>query len=348
MLNYILAGFGLNPTQYIVEPFGSGLINHTYKVSGNGKQYILQQVNTQVFKAPADIVCNLKQLQDYFNQTHPSYLFVAPLPTLKGDTLMQSPLGNIYRLFPFVEGSHTVDVIGDEKQAFEAAKQFGKFTALLKDFDASRLKYTLPDFHNLNLRYQQFIAACENADSLRQKQASAEIEQAHEFEHIVQVYNQLIADQAIPLRVIHHDTKISNVLFDDEQNGLCVIDPDTIMPGYYLSDVGDMMRTYLSPANEEETDLEQVYIRPEIFSAICHGYLSEMGSILIPAELKNFNFSGQMMIYMQALRFLTDFLNNDSYYGAKYEGHNLKRARNQFKLLSEYAKASSNFEQLVK
>jgi thiamine kinase-like enzyme len=147
--------------------------------------------------------------------------------------------------------------------------------------------------------------------------------------------------------VIHHDTKISNVLFDDEQNGLCVIDLDTVMPGYYLSDVGDMLRTYLSPANEEETNLFKVYIREDIFSAIYRGYMSEMGDVLSEAEKRNFIFSGKMMIYMQAIRFLADFLNNDVYYGAKYPGHNLTRAKNQFKLLKEYIKTEERFRQLT-
>jgi thiamine kinase-like enzyme len=135
--------------------------------------------------------------------------------------------------------------------------------------------------------------------------------------------------------VTHHDTKISNVLFDDQDNGLCVIDLDTVMPGYFISDVGDMMRTYLSPVNEEEKDLSKIIIRNEYFKAITDGYLSEMSAELTEKEKEHFVYAGKFMIYMQALRFITDHLNNDHYYGAAYEGHNFVRANNQAVLLQK-------------
>ena len=135
------------------------------------------------------------------------------------------------------------------------------------------------------------------------------------------------------LRVTHHDTKISNVLFNQEDKGLCVIDLDTVMPGYFISDVGDMIRTYLSPANEEEKDFSKIEIREEYFSAIWKGYMSEMNDELSTEEKNHFIYAGKFMIYMQAIRFLTDHLNNDIYYGAKYPGHNLVRAGNQAVLL---------------
>jgi len=347
MFYNILSNFGLNPSDYTIQPFGSGLINHTLKVSGNSKDYILQQINVNVFKYPGHIAKNLALLQAYFDKTYPDYLFVGPLPTVKGDFLVKSATGTVFRLFPFIKASQTINFISAEKEAYEAAKQFGRFTRLLNDFETGKLEYTLTDFHNLKLRFEQFKKASESAETNKLAQAHLEIKEAHEYYDIVQTYNQLITNNVIPLRVIHHDTKISNVLFDGEQNGLCVIDLDTVMPGYYLSDVGDMMRTYLSPSNEEETDLSKVYIRENIFSAICRGYLSEMGNTLSDTEKKYFIFSGKLMIYMQAIRFLTDFLNNDIYYEAKYPDHNLNRARNQFKLLKEYENAEETLEQLM-
>ncbi|HSZ34114.1 MAG TPA: aminoglycoside phosphotransferase family protein [Puia sp.] len=347
MFDNILLSFGLNPSDYTIQPFGSGLINHTLKVSGKARDYILQQINVNVFKSPDDIAENLSLLNSHFRKTKPDYLFVAPLPTISGDFLVKSASGDVFRLFPFVKGSQTVNFISSKKQAFEAAKQFGKFTRLLKDFETGQLKYTLPDFHNLALRYEQFKAASQNALGERLDQAANEIKEVYKHRHILQTYTQLIANSEMPLRVIHHDTKISNILFDDQQNGLCVIDLDTVMPGYYLSDVGDMMRTYLSPANEEEADFSKIHIRENFFSAVCKGYLSEMGSVLSETEKKYFIFSGELMIYMQAIRFLTDFLNNDIYYGTKYPGHNLNRARNQFTLLNKYVEAEGKFRQLM-
>jgi Ser/Thr protein kinase RdoA (MazF antagonist) len=134
-------------------------------------------------------------------------------------------------------------------------------------------------------------------------------------------------------RCTHHDTKISNVLFDHDDKGLCVIDLDTVMPGYFISDVGDMMRTYLCPVSEEEQDLSKITVRKEFYDAIVSGYLSEMGEELDETEKQYFHYAGEFMIYMQALRFLTDHINNDVYYGAKYEGHNFVRAGNQLTLL---------------
>jgi len=347
MLEKILQSFGLNGSDYQVQFFGSGLINHTFKVSGRGEVYILQQINSDVFKSPQDIVNNLTLIQEYLNKLYPDYLFVGPMPTLTDEFLVESDGGKYYRLFPFIKGSQTINFISNEKQAFEAAKQFGKFTYLLKDFDPGLLKYTLTDFHNLELRFQQFEAAAKGASSERTEEASAEIKEVYKHNSILQTYRTILTNKEVPVRVIHHDTKISNVLFDEQQNGLCVIDLDTVMPGYFFSDVGDMMRTYLSPANEEETDLSKIHIREAVFSAICKGYLSEMGSIFTGKEKQYFVFSGEFMIYMQAVRFLTDYLNNDIYYGAKYLGHNLNRAKNQFKLLNEYIRNEGKFKKLI-
>lgn len=347
MLDNILSSFGLNPPDYQISTFGSGLINHTLKVSGNGEEYILQQINPAVFKSPQSIANNLAALQTYLKNTCPDYLFVGALPSVSGDFLVKSAAGKYYRLLPFIRNSKTLLFVNEEKEAFEAAKQFGKFTRLLKDFDVSRLEYTLTDFHNLILRFGQFESARSNASAERINHASDEIKEAYLHLDILHTFNRLIAENQIPLRVIHHDTKISNVLFDGQQNGLCVIDLDTVMPGYFLSDVGDMMRTYLSGANEEETDLTKIYIRENVFSAVCRGYLSEMGNLLTKTEKQYFIFSGALIIYMQAIRFLTDYLNNDIYYTAVYEGHNLNRARNQFKLLNEYVSAKEKLCRLV-
>ena len=327
--------------------FGSGLINHTWKISGTNHQYILQQINKNVFKAPTDIANNLVELENYLKQKAPEYLFAAPLPTINGRYLAEDG-DNYYRLSPFIKNSHTVDFIEQDKQAYEAAKQFGKFTRLLKDFDLGKLKYTLADFHNLTLRVEQFKTALANANGERLKNAAAEILQIEANIDIARVYKQLVDEKKIPMRVIHHDTKINNILFDDNNCGLCVIDLDTVMPGYFISDVGDMMRTYLSPANEEETDLSKVNINDDYFIAVYKGYMEEMGGTLTAAEKDLFIYSGRFMIYMQAIRFLTDFLNGDIYYYTEYPGHNLVRTQNQLTLLKRYLQSEDTFYRYIK
>jgi Ser/Thr protein kinase RdoA (MazF antagonist) len=324
--------------QYAIEaarlaPIGSGLINATWLATmPNGQRLVLQRINALVFHRPQDIGHNIQQLGHYFRHYCPDYLFTQPIPTADGATMAQAD-GEWYRLFPFIAGSHTVDVVQSPALAYEAAKQFGQFTCLLKGFDANTLKITLPDFHNLPLRYQQFERALQTAQPQRLQAAATAIVQAQQHQAILQQYQQLLPK--LKTRVMHHDTKISNVLFDANGNGLCVIDLDTVMPGHFLSDVGDMLRTYLCPVSEEEAGFDKVVVRPDFFDAIVQGYCDAMGNELSSVETLHFLFAGKMMTYMQALRFLTDYLNNDIYYGARYEGHNLVRAGNQLALLQQ-------------
>ncbi len=300
-------------------------------MTGNAEDYILQQINGNVFKSPGDIAENSLLLQAHIKKTQADYLFVAPIPTVSGQFLVNSASGEVFRLFPFVKGSQTINYVGLEKEAFEAAKQFGKFTRLLKGVEIAKLKYTLTDFHNLELRFEQFEIAAQGASPERLEQASNEIKEVHKHDHILQTYQRLISHNEIPLRTIHHDAKISNILFDDRQNGLCVIDLDTVMPGYYLSDVGDMMRTYLSLVNEEEADLSKIHIREHIFNAIYKGYYVRNRMFYQKLEKRYFIYSGELMIHMQAIRFLTDFLNNDIYYETKCQNNLTKgKKKNQF------------------
>lgn len=327
----VLTLFGLTEPSEI-KPYGRGLINHTWIAETAGKKYILQRINEEVFHNPPDIAYNIQLIGAYLEKNHPDYLFLNPLKTVSGDMMASTP-GGWFRLFPFIEGSHTLDVVKTPQQAFEAAQQFGKFSANLADFRALKLKITLPEFHNLDLRYKQFEDALLTADTNRKQAAKPYTIRLKEQFHIVDTYNELCEDSQMTKRVTHHDTKISNVLLDEQGRGLCVIDLDTLMPGYFISDFGDMMRTYLSPVNEEEKDFSLIEVRDEFYWAIRDGYLSEMRTALTETEKRYVYYSGIFMTYMQALRFLTDFLNSDIYYGAEYPEHNLVRAGNQYRLL---------------
>jgi Ser/Thr protein kinase RdoA (MazF antagonist) len=337
MFENILRLYGLDPEKTNVQLFGDGLINHTWMVSTDHKKYILQKVNSEVFKEPSDIDENLSLLKTFLSKAHPEYLFISPVYAINGDSLISNESG-YFRLFPFVDGSTSVNTLTRKEEAYEAAKQFGMFSKILADFNAEQLNITIPNFHNLILRYDQFTDACKQASSERLEKAGNCIAFINDHQQIVNTYREILNNAAIPLRVIHHDTKISNVLFDKHNKGLCVIDLDTVMPGYFISDVGDMMRTYLSAAGEEETDFSKISIRKDFFKAIYDGYMEEMQEVLTEAEKQYFTYSGKFIIYMQAIRFLADYLQNDSYYGAKYEDHNFNRAKNQITLLKEYIK----------
>lgn len=330
-LDTVLQRYGLN--NYSVVVLQSGLINSTYKIASGEKSIILQQINHQVFKTPEAINENLSLLNEYLQENAPDYLFTKPLKGLDGKALYCIE-GKYFRAFDFIEKSTTVNVVETSSQAFEAAKAFGKFTFLLKDFDAAKLHITLPNFHNLTLRYQQFNTALETGNQERIIACSSLIEQIKNAAKISKVYEQFIANTAAIKRVTHHDTKISNVLFNEQGKSVCVIDLDTVMPGYFLSDVGDMIRTYVCPVSEEEQDFTKIEIRSEILEAIQNGYLHYMNEALTSYEKQHFFFAGEMMIYMQALRFITDYFNNDCYYSIHYSEQNLVRATNQMHLLN--------------
>lgn len=337
MLEEVLSYYAISPDA-VIESYGSGLINRTWKIRWLAEDYILQKINQDVFKKPKDIADNIETIASWLEKNQPDYFFISPVKTKNGETIVHVPDEGYFRLFPFVKNSHTYDIVQSPMQAFEAARQFGMFTKLLSGLPANSLKITLPDFHNLTHRYTQFDQAIQNGNPSRIHETREIIHFLRSHVHIVSMYIKIVSDTAVKagnyrVRVTHHDTKISNVLFDKECKGICVIDLDTVMPGYFISDVGDMMRTYLSPVSEEEKDFNKIEIREDYFKAILQGYLEQMGTELTPEEIHHFVYAGLFMTYMQSIRFLTDYLNDDSYYGASYEGHNYMRAKNQAILL---------------
>lgn len=339
--------YGLNEDKIVIQPFGNGLINHTWFVSTTNEKFILQSINTKVFKNPFAIDENINTVKKYLSEKSPDYFLPVAIEAKNGHTMIEEN-GIYYRLIPFVNCSQTFDVLSNPKLAFEAARQFGKFTKLLSNFDSTNLNITIPDFHNLNLRYKQFEDALQNAYPKRISEAAALIAKIYLHKNIVDEYNIIIQNSNFKKRVTHHDTKISNVLFDKDEKGICVIDLDTLMPGYFISDIGDMLRTYLCAASEEEKDLSKIFLREEYFTAVVNGYLSEMVDELSPDEKNAFIYAGKFMIYMQALRFIADFLLDDIYYGAKYPGHNLNRAMNQMTLLESLIKKELVLKEQIK
>ena len=348
-LHVILENYRIPQTGLNIRAFGTGLINHTWLISSGDMQekYILQKINESVFKHPEYIAENIASIGSYLQSHFPSYFFIQPVPTKDGSYLVRVPNDGCYRLTPFAEGSHSADTVTDTNVAYEAARQFGRFTAYLNDFPAETLHITIPDFHNLSIRAVQFRDALHSAAPDTINQCLKEINELKAFASIEQRWELIKNDASIPKRVIHHETKISNCLFDDLQQGMAVIDLDTVMPGYYISDVGDMCRSYLCPLNEESTDYEDIDIRLDYFEALADGYLSEMGDVLTPNELELFVYSGQFLMYMQALRFLADFLAGNPYYPVKHPMHNLDRTKNQLALLRQYTAHEKELKRIV-
>ena len=344
----VLAAYDLEMNNIQVAPILNGLINSTWLLKNAHQSYILQKINNKIFKNPEAIASNVRLISDYLLKHNSWYLFAAPILTKNHEEMKHIKGSGYFRLIPFIENSHTINTVGKPEQAFEAAKKFGEFTKILSGFPVEKLQITLPDFHNLTLRYQQFLDALETGNKTRINESKELIEFIKTNKNIVDIYENILHNPSFELRVTHHDTKISNVLFDDKDKGLCVIDLDTVMPGYFISDVGDMMRTYLSPVNEEIKDFSKIEIREAYFKSIWDGYMSEMKDELNPEERRHFIYSGKYMIYMQAIRFLTDHLNNDTYYGAKYDGHNFVRAGNQVTLLQRLMEKEELLKSLIK
>ncbi len=348
-LTTILKTYGIDSENSEIKPLGDGLINLTWLVDEKitGSKFVFQRVNDKVFKCPEDITSNIRLINDYLKEKYPDYLFTSPIASQSGSDMIKGEDGRYYRLFAFIQHSVTHNELTKPVQAYEAAKQFGKFTNLLAGLIISQLKTTIPDFHNLILRFDQFIDSIKNADHQRLENAKEAVGFLVDNQRIADEYRKIITSTNFKLRVTHHDTKISNVLFDVHDKGLCVIDLDTVMPGYFISDLGDMMRTYLSPVSEEVKDLNKIEVRTDFFKAIIQGYLSEMKNELTGHEKNSIIYAGKFMIYMQALRFIADYLNNDIYYVSRYPGQNLVRGINQVTLLKKYLENETQFSEII-
>jgi hypothetical protein len=331
-----------------IKPFGSGLINHTMLVEHeqDSKRFILQKINTHVFPEPGKIMGNIAAVGDFLFMDYPEYVFLKPFPALDGKQFVWYRQ-ECFRLFPFVENSLSYDIPQNAEQARVAAAAFGKFSAHLNNFPSETLNITIPDFHNLHKRYVSFQKALSEGNPQRLAQTKTIADELLNYAHLVGTYTQIVETGACNLRVMHHDTKISNVLFDQNGKVICLVDLDTIMPGYFISDVGDMMRNYLSAAGEEETDFSKIKVRMDYFEALATGYLYEMAAVLTPTEKTYFVYSGLFITYMQALRFYTDYLMNDVYYPVKHSEHNLVRTQNQLVLLGKMVEVETEMEAFV-
>lgn len=332
MMQVLFEQFGWKDA--IATPLTQGLINQTFDVHTQQGDFIVQNINTKVFKNPRAIDHNISSIGHYLQTNNPAQLFTHLVPTKTGETLIERA-GKYYRAFNKIDGK-AFDVLDNAAQAESAANQFGQFTASLAGFQIGQLKETIPQFHDLALRYHQFEQAQIHGDSSRIKEVHNELLFLKSHKSYLDIWLHFVQNKESHLRVTHHDTKISNVLFKNETEAICVIDLDTTMPGYFISDVGDMCRTYLCPVNEECQDLSQIKVLPERWSAIQKGYLGAMETQLSNFEKDHFSFSGQFMIYMQAIRFLTDYLELDRYYHTNRPGQNLDRTRNQIQLLTEF------------
>lgn len=336
-IKHILPHFSIDPDQAEVLPLGNGLINHTYKVIDHkaGKSIVLQVVNTIVFKSPEDIQHNYQLIQNFLKKTNSSIRLPDMVQTTTGDNGWWDEQNRFWRAFEFIDNTFSPDLADNTALAHTAAHCFGQLTSELNAIDISNFIEILPRFHDLGLRFEQFEDALHRGNCQRIKKVNPIILELMNRKYILEFFQTMLLDEdGFRLRVMHHDTKVSNILFNKADGKVvCPVDMDTIMPGRFYSDLGDMIRTMACSEDENSTDFGNIYIRREYYLAIMKGYMEVMNSSFTPDEKKHIHFAGLIMIYQQALRFLTDYLLEDVYYKIRYPEHNLDRAKNQLQLL---------------
>jgi Ser/Thr protein kinase RdoA (MazF antagonist) len=330
-----------------ISPNGNGNVNDTFVATlENGdesKKYTLQRINHLVFKNPAELMDNFSRVSRHL-QTKPGRHCLRVMPTKIGQFYHQDDQGNYWRLLEYIEGVKCLEVPQNENQAYEAAHTFGQFQADLLDLPGDPLVETIPEFHNTSKRFEAFTDALSKDDLGRASKVYEWIDFAMERE----VLCSALGAEKLPVRVVHNDTKLNNVLLDAKtEKGVCAIDLDTVMPGCVLHDFGDLVRTTACPVSEDETDLKKVEFLPLTFKAIVEGYYQATKDFLVDDEIAGLSKAPIVITYELGLRFLTDYLAGDSYFKINYPEHNLNRAKVQFQLVSSMEKNENVMEEMV-
>ena len=334
-LNEIVERFLKNGKGEII-PVKTGLINNTWKVMPNGssQHYILQQINRYVFNQPSDLQHNYHLIHTELKNTYSRFALPSIVNTLDNRDVLNLH-GEYFRLFTFLENSLTIDKVSSPEQAYTVANSFAIFTKDLININTSRLKVVLPQFHNLNFRLQQLQAAIKENPAKRLKDTQVLLDIINRFEPLIRFYDSVLKNiTSFKKYVLHHDAKISNIIFDATTGDVKTpIDLDTTMPGYFFSDMGDMVRSVVPNMHEDHPSYSDLAIQPMMYEAIREGYLEQMKNVFTPPELQHIDYAGLLLALMQGVRFLTDYLMGDIYYKVDHNEHNFQRAANQFELL---------------
>ncbi len=320
----ILLGFGLKESIVTIKKVESGLINSTFVLNSSNNSYILQAINTNIFPNYEKGLENILTVGNWLKRKNYPYSF--PLP-IKGRYLKVE--NEVWRLMPYVKNSISYNQVSSLNQVKSAANCLGEFYHHLSDFNTENLSITLPNFHNGNWIIKKFEEALLNGEKERLLTVKALINEIEKELPILKKWDEVC--NTLPKRVVHYDTKINNFLFDKKTDEvLALIDLDTLMPGCVLSDIGDMIRTYSNPLGEESKEIEKVVCNMEIINTIIKEFTKKVA--LGKKEIENLFFGGMAITFMQSVRFLTDYLNGDSYYKTSYKDQNLVRAKNQWAL----------------
>ncbi|MGP1436546.1 MAG: phosphotransferase enzyme family protein [Phocaeicola sp.] len=330
-----------------IKPLTSGFINRTYLVTSanpNEPNYVLQKVNHNVFRNIDLLMHNIEVVTNHIHDkliaAHTENIdrkVLRFIPAKDGKTYYFDGEG-YWRICIFIPRSKTLDAVNPETSYLVGLK-FGEFEAMLADVP-EKLGETIPDFHNMELRIHQLHEAVQENKAGRLEKVQSIVDDIERDAEEMCKAEELYRQGLLPKRICHCDTKVSNMLFDEDSNDvLCVIDLDTVMPSFVFSDFGDFLRSGANPAPEDEPDLDKIQFNMDIFRAFAKGYIESAKSFLTPIEIDNLPFAATLFPYMQAVRFLADYINGDTYYQIHYPEHNLIRTKAQMKLYYEAKKA---------
>ena len=321
-------------TEFEVHPVSIGHINKTYDIRFRNASghYILQNINTTVFQNPIQVMENILSVGHYLKTTDYQKNILLPIQTADNQFFVQER-DSFWRLYPYIEDTYIISKCETADSAYKAAYTFAEYAWYLKDFPTNKLNQTIPDFHNTNLRYQQFFFLSKKVYDQQTPDVQSVIEELHQFRYLLGAIRHL----KLPVRVAHNDTKINNLLFSKGTNEpVCIVDLDTLMPSTILYDFGDMVRTCTPTVNENSDDFSSIRVRKDILDAITVGYYEGFREALTYLEEKLLYYGGRLIIFEQALRFMTDYLRGNVYYEVSYPEQNLVRAKNQLFLLKDF------------
>ncbi len=339
-----------------VEPYGSGHINHTYLAQmSEGKKYILQGINTTIFKDTDQLMENILNVTSYLRKEiertggDPKRETLTVVLTKDGKSYFTDEDGGKWRVYEFIEGAQTFDAVESDEDFYQSAVAFGKFQAMLANFPADTLHETIPQFHDTAKRYRDFEKAVEADVKGRAAKVEKEIAFVREHSGEVSMLHDMLAKGELPLRVTHNDTKLNNIMIDaDSHKAICVIDLDTVMPGLSAHDFGDAIRFGANTAAEDEPDTSKVSLSLKLFEIYVKGFLEGCGGRLTENEIKALPMGAKMMTLECGMRFLADYLEGDVYFKTSREDHNLDRCRTQFALVADMEKKWQRMCELCK
>ena len=336
MMTDILKVFKFEGEAVSKEPYGSGHINSTFLVVTNtGKRYILQKINNKIFPDVEGLMNNITLVTEHLKKKYTEPRRVLNLIKTIDDKSFAEVDGEYWRAYDFVEGSLCLQLPENNDDFYESAVAFGSFGQALSDFPVEKLVEVIPDFHNTPSRFKKFHEVLEKDPLGRAALVQEEIKFCLDREEEMGTLQRLRDEKVLPDRVTHNDTKLNNVLLDkDTRKNLCVIDLDTVMPGLCLYDYGDSIRFGASTALEDEKDLSKVSMSLDLFKIYTKGFVSALPN-LTKEEKENLPLGAKTMTFECGMRFLTDYLDGDHYFAVHREGHNLDRARTQFKLVAD-------------